>query len=73
MMRSGIWKNRQRQVGKVMRDRSRVFWLRALSDSSVLDRMSKGMAEGDLWTELAAFVIRLSGSKWPMLRAADIH
>ncbi|MEM7259716.1 MAG: DNA polymerase III subunit delta [Pseudomonadota bacterium] len=72
MMRSGIWKNRQRQVGKVMRERSRVFWLRALSDSSVLDRMSKGMADGDLWTELGAFVTRLSGRKWPLVRAADL-
>ncbi len=72
MMRSGIWKNRQKQVGQVMRERSRVFWLRALSDSSVLDRMSKGMADGDLWTELGAFVTRLSGRKWPLQRAADI-
>jgi len=72
MMRSGIWKNRQKQVAGVMRERSRIFWLRALSDSSVLDRMSKGMADGDLWTEIAAFVTRLSGKKWPLLRAADL-
>lgn len=72
MMRSGIWKNRQRQVGQVMKSRSRVFWLRALSDSSALDRLSKGMADGDLWIEIAAFVVRLSGNKWPLLRSADI-
>jgi DNA polymerase-3 subunit delta len=72
MMRSGIWKNRQRQVGQVIKNRSRIFWLRALSDSSALDRLSKGMSDGDLWIEIAAFVTRLSGRKWPLLRAADV-
>ncbi len=72
MMRSGIWKNRQKQVGKVLQARSRIFWLRALSDSSALDRLSKGMADGDLWVEIGAFVTRLSGKKWPLLRAADV-
>lgn len=72
MMKSGIWKNRQALIGKVMRERSRAFWLRALSDCSYLDRLSKGMADGDLWTEIAALVIRLSGSRWPLIRAADV-
>lgn len=72
MMRSGIWKNRQQQIAAVIKARSRVFWLRALSDCSVLDRMSKGMADGDLWIEIAAFVTRLSGKKWPLKRAADL-
>lgn len=72
MMKSGIWKNRQPLITKVMRERSRTFWLRAVSDSSYLDRLSKGMADGDLWTEIAALVIRLSGSRWPLIRAADV-
>lgn len=73
MMKSGIWKNRQTLISQVMRERSRAFWLRAVSDCSYLDRLSKGMADGDLWTEIAALVTRLSGSRWPLIRTADIH
>lgn len=72
MMKSGVWKNRQPLISKVLRERSRVFWLRALSDCSYLDRLSKGMADGDLWAEISALVTRLSGSRWPLIRAADI-
>ncbi len=72
MMKSGIWKNRQALSGKAMRDRPRVFWLRAASDCSYLDRLSKGMASGDLWTEISAFVTRLSGTRWPLLRASEV-
>ncbi len=72
MFKSGIWKNRQPLVTRVLRDRPRVFWLRASADCSYLDRLSKGMASGDLWAETGAFVTRLSGTRWPLLRAADI-
>lgn len=72
MMKSGIWKNRQALSTRIMRDRPRVFWLRAASDCSYLDRLSKGMASGDLWTEIAAFVARLSGTRWPLLRSSEV-
>jgi len=72
MFKSGVWKNRQPLVGQVIRSRPRLFWLRAASDCSYLDRLSKGMASGDLWTEISAFVTRLSGTRWPLLRAADV-
>jgi len=72
MFKSGVWKNKQALVGKIIRSRKRVFWLRATADCSHLDLLSKGMASGDLWTEIAAFVTRLSGSRWPLLRASDI-
>lgn len=72
MFKSGVWKNRQPLVGQVIRNRPRLFWLRAASDCSYLDRLSKGMASGDLWTEISAFVTRLSGTRWPLLRAADV-
>lgn len=72
MFKSGVWKNRQPLVGQVLRSRPRLFWLRAASDCSYLDRLSKGMAAGDLWTEIGAFVTRLSGTRWPLLRAADV-
>ncbi len=72
MFKSGVWKNKQALVGKVMRDRKRVFWLRASADCSYLDLLSKGMASGELWTEIASFVIRLSGSRWPLTRVSDI-
>jgi len=73
MFKSGVWKNRQALVGQVIRNRPRLFWLRAASDCSYLDRLSKGMASGDLWTEISAFVTRLSGTRWPLLRSADVN
>jgi len=72
MFKSGVWKNRQPLVSQVIRSRPRLFWLRAASDCSYIDRLSKGMASGDLWTEISAFVTRLSGARWPLLRAADV-
>jgi DNA polymerase-3 subunit delta len=72
MFKSGVWKNRQPLVSQVIRQRPRLFWLRAASDCSYLDRLSKGMASGDLWTEISAFVTRLSGTRWPLLRSADV-
>ena len=72
MMKSGVWKNRQPLISKVIRERSRLFWLRAQSDCSYLDRLSKGMADGELWAEIGALVARLSGSRWPLIRVADI-
>ncbi len=72
MFKSGVWKNKQALVGKVMRERKRVFWLRASADCSYLDLLSKGMASGELWTEIASFVTRLSGSRWPLMRVSDI-
>jgi len=72
MFKSGVWKNKQALVGKIIRSRKRVFWLRATADCSYLDLLSKGMATGELWTEIAAFVTRLSGSRWPLLRVSDI-
>ncbi|OED43862.1 DNA polymerase III subunit delta [Chromatiales bacterium (ex Bugula neritina AB1)] len=72
MLKSGIWKNRQSLVARVLRERPRVFWLRASADCSYLDRLSKGMASGDLWIEIGAFVTRLSGTRWPLIRSADI-
>jgi len=72
MFKSGVWKNRQPLIGQVIRERKRVFWLRASSDCSYLDRLSKGLAAGDLWTEIAAFVIRFSGTRWPLKRVSDI-
>lgn len=73
MFKSGVWKNKQAMVGKIIRERKRVFWLRASADCSYLDLLSKGMANGELWTEIAAFVTRLSGSRWPLLRVSDIN
>ena len=72
MFKSGVWKNKQAMVGKIIRSRKRVFWLRATADCSYLDLLSKGMASGELWTEISAFVTRLSGSRWPLLRVSDI-
>jgi len=73
MFKSGVWKNKQALVGKIIRERKRLFWLRASADCSTLDLLSKGMANGDLWTEIAAFVTRLSGSRWPLMRFSDIN
>lgn len=73
MFKSGVWKNKQALVGKIIRERKRVFWLRASADCSYLDLLSKGMAQGELWTEIAAFVTRLSGSRWPLTRVSDIN
>ena len=72
MFKSGVWKNKQALVGNIIRSRKRVFWLRATADCSYLDLLSKGMAGGELWAEIAAFVTRLSGSRWPLLRVSDI-
>ena len=71
-VKSGVWKNKQAMVGKIIRSRKRVFWLRATADCSYLDLLSKGMVSGELWTEISAFVTRLSGSRWPLLRVSDI-
>lgn len=71
MFKSGVWKNKQALTGKIIRERKRVFWLRASADCSYLDLLSKGMASGELWTEIAAFITRLSGSRWPLMRASD--
>ena len=73
MFKSGVWKNKQALVGRIIRERKRVFWLRASADCSYLDLLSKGMASGELWTEIAAFVTRLSGSRWPLVRVSDIN
>ena len=73
MFKSGVWKNKQALVGRIIRERKRVFWLRASADCSYLDLLSKGMANGELWAEIAAFVTRLSGSRWPLLRVSDIN
>ncbi len=73
MFKSGVWKNKQPLIGKIIRERKRLFWLRASADCSYLDLLSKGMASGDLWTEIAAFVMRLSGSRWPLTRVSDIN
>ncbi len=73
MFKSGVWKNKQPLVGRIIRERKRLFWLRASADCSYLDLLSKGMANGDLWTEIAAFVTRLSGSRWPLMRYSDIN
>ena len=73
MFKSGVWKNKQALVGRIIRERKRVFWLRASADCSYLDLLSKGMANGELWAEIAAFVTRLSGSRWPLVRVSDIN
>ena len=73
MFKSGVWKNKQAAVSKVVRERKRVFWLRASADCSYLDLLSKGMVDGDLWTEISAFVVRLSGTRWTLTRASDIR
>lgn len=73
MFKSGVWKNKHALVGKIIRERKRVFWLRASADCSYLDLLSKGMAGGDLWAEIAGFVTRLSGSRWPLMRVSDIY
>lgn len=73
MFKSGVWKNKQALVGNIIRQRKRIFWLRASADCSYLDLLSKGMAKGDLWIEIASFVTRLSGSRWPLLRVSDIN
>lgn len=71
MMQAGIWKNRQALVGSAMRARSEQFWLQSVTDCSYLDQLSKGMAKGDLWVEISAFVVRLAGRDWPLSRAIE--
>jgi len=73
MYQAGVWKNRQPQVSAAIRATDRGFWLQAQSDCSYLDRLSKGMAAGDIWTEIAALTVRLAGRDWPLSRAAAMQ
>ncbi len=65
----GVWKNRQSMLHRAVRRHDAAGWARLLRHCARLDRIAKGVGEGNVWDELLQLTLDLAGQ--PILEEID--
>ena len=65
----GVWKNRQSMLHRAVRRLDADGWARLLRHCARIDRIAKGIGEGNVWDELLQLTLALAGQ--PLLEEID--
>lgn len=69
---AAVWQKRQPLMQQALARHSELSWISMLARAARIDRLIKGMGKGDVWQELAALCVMLSGNGKPAVIDEDI-
>ncbi len=67
---AGVWKNRQPLLQLALSRHNELSWINMLGRTAHIDRLIKGMENGDVWDEFADLCIMLGGNGRPSVQQA---
>ena len=62
---AGVWKNRQALLRLALSRHTELSWISMLGRTARIDRMIKGMEQGNVWNEFAELCVMLGGDGTP--------